>query len=343
MSGKELAPVAKKLKVSSDLPESRGSNTDMQLVVHASNADGNTTTATAEQSALVPRSFERLMLTINPEYVTRLNHVKVLGFARTFAQRNPTYRYYTINLVNFRDAITSVLQDYLDIKYHDKGEWSNAQITQELAYIIPIIVDACVTALYARLRPVHKSLGTYANRFGPASIYHKDMELPLPIADAIQYFGTFNPVGTTTNHMCVPLYPENTPNEGRVTANWNGSLYETAIPMLKDLGIPFKSVDTRIKSGSPWWLLKSEIINGDIDLRCIFPPSNYSDHSALLASIFCLTNANNTEVRPVINFLANDVKYPVRFREIAPGFKVRAFAALCHAPREEWNQYLLLD
>lgn len=38
--------------------------------------------------------------------------------------------------------------------------------------------------LCSAFRLVHKSVGTHANRFGPASIYNKDTELHVPLMDA---------------------------------------------------------------------------------------------------------------------------------------------------------------
>ncbi|GFP96432.1 hypothetical protein PHJA_001787300 [Phtheirospermum japonicum] len=204
----------------------------------------------------------------------------------------------------------------------------------------PIIVNACMAALYAKLRTIHKQFQTYATRFTAAPSYSKDIELPLPFADAIQNFGVFTPVGIEDNFVCIPVYPENIQNEGRSTQNWQSYSYEAYMPYMKGLGIPLKSVDTRLKVGSPWWTYFTELQDRHFDLRCIFPPINYSDHSALLASIFMRMNPARDDAVPIITHLDTDVlDYPVRLREISDGFQLRAFSALCHAPREEWNQY----
>lgn len=184
-------------------------------------------------------------LAINPNYILGLSNAKVFGLTRTSAQPNRMYCYYTIILDNFRSEITNVVTVYLEYKFHDKDELTSNEITQELDRVVLIIVDACMTALYARVGPVQKTSGTYANRFSVASIYSENMLLPLPLADAIQSFGTFSLAGTLTYYICVPVYPENAQNEGHVTQNWNAPLYKFAISMLKDL-IPFKSIDTRI-------------------------------------------------------------------------------------------------
>lgn len=113
----------------------------------------------------------------------------------------PTYHYYT-NLDNFRNAVTNVLTIYFEIKFDDTGEWMSNQISQEIDRVVPIIM--------AR-RPVHESFGTYANPLSPVS-----MELPLPLRNNFEH-STFSPVSTLTYYICVPVYLENTQNEGPVT------------------------------------------------------------------------------------------------------------------------------
>lgn len=127
-------------------------------------------------------------------------------------------------------------------------------------------------------------------------------------------------------------------NEGRSTQIWEAYRYESDVPQLKSLGIPVKSVDIRLKIGSPWWTYKVELHHGHYDLRCIFSPSNYSDHSCMLASMFLGTTGEPPVVVPIITHLPDDMPdYPVRYRQIPDGYQPRAFAALCLAPRHEWS------
>lgn len=345
MSDNEGPQPPKKRKVAGE-GSSGGSNipnNERALVVAGQFRNAEPAQADGNASTLLPREFERLALTVNPDYVDKLRYSKTIGFARPAAQRIAAPRYYQINIVNFRNALSAVATDYLKIKFYEQGLLTYAEVDAELEELIPVLVNACMAALYSKLRNIHKSFQTYATRFNAPPSYSKEIELPLPFADAIQNFGVFSPVGTTTNYLCVPVYPEGVQNEGRSTQNWQSYTYESLSTYMRDLGIPLKSVDTRLKTGSPWWTYRREYRNGHYDLRCIFSPANYSDHSALLASVFLSKiNAQNV-ARDIIAPLADDVlDYPVRLREIPDGFQLRAFSALCHAPREEWNQYLLL-
>lgn len=54
--------------------------------------------------------------------------------------------------------------------------------------------------------------------------------------------------------------------------------------------------------------------------------------------MFLGTTGDLPAVASMVNSLDDDVKnYPLRARQLPEGFQVRAFAALCHAPREEWS------
>lgn len=316
------------------------SNSKLALILSASKT--NEVEAQPDESSLIPRTFERLALTVNPEFLATGKARGQYGFNRTFASRNQTFRYYTINLVNFKATIVDLLTKFLTLRMREKNEWSEANIATEVDYMVPLIRDACCTALYARLRPVHRSIQEYANRFTTASVYTKDLELPLPLADAIQNFGPFTPAGIPQNYYCVPVYPENTQHEGRTDAQWRSSNYEAIIPRLKDLGIPFKSIDSRIKSGTSWWTLYPRKVGTSRDLVCIFPPINYSEHSTSVACLFLFDSEDGENSLPIINFNQDEQFWPARARDLPIGYKLRAFAALCQAPRTEWNEYLLI-
>ncbi|VFQ64431.1 unnamed protein product [Cuscuta campestris] len=192
-------------------------------------------------------------------------------------------------------------------------------IEVEANYIATLVRDACVTALYARLRPIHRALPDYSQRFETPSLYIEEMELPLPFVEAIQNFGPFNPTSIPQNYLCVPVYPENTLNEGRTAAQWSSLEYEATIPGMKEIGIPFKSVDTGVKSGTAWWCMHYERHGNSHDIVCLYPPINYSDHSVLLQ------------------------EWPARFIDVPLSYPLRVFAALCHAPPAEWNEFVLMS
>jgi hypothetical protein len=289
---------------------------------------------------LIPKALERLTLTVNPSYLQRLKAAKEIGYERPFSQRRPQLRFYEIQIKNFRDAMTYVLSNYITWKFHEQGSLTNAQITSEVNEIVPICVDACMTALYAKLRVIHKQYGKYSTRFNTPPTYSKEIELPLPFADAIQNLGVFETRCKKSNSVLVPVYPEGTKHEGRVEEEWNAAKYESCMPILRDCGIPLKNIDPRMKFGHAWWTYKIEKISSTYDFRCILPLLHYSQHSAITASMFLILD-EQAEVAPVIKHLNDDVNYGTRLREVKPGFQIRAFSALCHAHNEEWNSFVI--
>jgi len=304
----------------------------------------NTDDVMADDSSeeLIARTFERLSLTIDPMYVKGLIDSNIIGFTRPVERRRATVRYYQINVENFRATIANVTEGYIKRKLYESDTMTFAQADAEVAAIVPVITNACMAALYARLRTIHTQYQQYAGRFGTRPSYTKDIELPLPLADAIQNFAIFTPLGIEENYLCVPLFPENVQNEGRSAQNWNSFDYESYLPVFQSLNIPVKSVDTRSKLGTPWWTYKVKFVEDHYDLRCIFPDRNYSGHSAILASIFARQDDNGNAI-PIIEHLADDADYPVRMREVPDGYQLKAFGALCHAPCEEWSQYAYIS
>ncbi|KAM0053466.1 hypothetical protein Hdeb2414_s0007g00259901 [Helianthus debilis subsp. tardiflorus] len=293
------------------------------------------TLAVKPPQELVPREFKRLSLTINPEFVRKLCAEGIIGYARLDSQRLPTMRYYTINVATFRETISHLLTSYISRKLY---EWTFDETDNLLTTIIPAITDACMSALYAKLHSIHTKFRTYADRYATAPTYTQDIKLPIPFADAIQNFGPFTPSGTVIHYLCIPTYPENIANEGRCSENLSSSqLDQSYLPYLKQIGIPVMSVDTRADLGSPWWSYKVKYIYGQYDLRCIYPPSNYADHSAMVAALFARAN-DEGEALPIVQHLADDKDYAFRLREAPDGiFQQKMFAALCNAPSVEWT------
>jgi len=250
----------------------------------------------------------------------------IYGFTRPFEHQNTTPRYYPINLDVFKDSITELMTAYLTIKMSEHDKFSTANITSEVEYIVPLVRDACCTALYARLNPI--------------SIHNKDLELPLPLADAIQNFGPFNPSGIPENYYCLPVFPENTQNEARAAVGWCRTDYDATILIMKELGIPFKSVDdTSVKTGTAWWCYRLKKIGNSFDFVCLYPPINYSDHSAILASMFIAMNTAGTEARNLTAIVEGDQEWPTRFRDLPIDYKLRVFSALCHDSSDKLNDY----
>jgi len=288
---------------------------------------------------LLPRMFERMALTIDPKFADGLTNQKTIGYFRPHNQRMPTVRYYELNVTNFRESISKILTTYLKFVLAQRKTMSLARIDAEVTLVVPLITNACMAALYSKLRTIHSAYQTYITRFTNRPTYTKEIELPLPLADAIDNVGIFTLSNTEVYYICVPLFPEGTLNEGRSVQAWNSFQYEAYIPMLKEYGIPVKSIDTRRKNGTPWWTYKVSYVSGSYDFRCIYPPANYTEHSAMLASMFARLNEDE-EILPIITHQATDVDYPYRFREMPEDYQVKAFAALCQASSPEWNLYL---
>ncbi|GER36771.1 pheophorbide a oxygenase family protein [Striga asiatica] len=298
------------------------------------------TSGSQEETAIrdADHSVKPLSLTINPDYVRKLKASNILGFQRLPAASRSTARYYTLRVDQLRSRFSYILENYLSIKLNEQEEiLSFDEVTNKVNAITPIIVNACMTAVYLKLHNIHKSFQTHSTRFATPPSYTEDLELPLPFADAISQLGVFTPSGLTKNIFCVPVYPEGTENEGRSSEIWHNYDYENVMPCLRTLGIKLKSVDTKSEVGSAWWTFRHEHVYGHFDLRCIFSPVNYSDHACLLASMFIPHENPDNDASSLIVFHNDDVpNYPCRLREIPPGFQLRAFSALCHGPREEW-------
>lgn len=286
-----------------------------------------------------PRVSERKVLQIDPAYIDYCLINRIVGFERLPSQRNPTLRYYQINLPVFRQAITEVMTLRLTIMLLQEGILTRNEITTELNTIVPIIVDSCTSALYARLHNIHRKFGTHFERFqSPPSYQNKIELLPLPFADAIQNIGVFNPHGTVVNYSCIPVFPEGVQNEGRIQ-----NFYSDYVSLLERLGIPVKSVDTGIEGGSSaWWTLKYEQVLDSVDFRCTYSHSNYSVYSAQLFALF-MTWDEEGNVQQLFERPSDEILNTVCCREATRELRDRTFAALSHAPHMEWNDYLLIE
>jgi hypothetical protein len=65
--------------------------------------------------------------------------------AKELARRN-----LEINVTELRRCMASILNDSLMILYFDSGSMCDADINTELKAIVPVIIDVCMTALYAK-------------------------------------------------------------------------------------------------------------------------------------------------------------------------------------------------
>lgn len=128
-------------------------------------------------------------------------------------------------LLKFEHSKSENITCYKTFENHQQTKLYEAQVMPDA-----IIMKACFTVLYAKLRTIHKQFQTYAGRFQPTPSYTKEIELPLPSADAIQSFGVFTPVGMTEHYVIVPVYQENVANKRRSTQFRSATTYEAYLP-----------------------------------------------------------------------------------------------------------------
>nr|WKB12160.1 coat protein 2 [Allium deltapartitivirus] len=329
---KQLEPASKKRKHAETSPE-------LSIVV-STKTPGESSKAmetdTAQQSELIPRQLQRLTLDVNPAYIRKLKDREELGYMRAADKQELEVKSFELDPKALRDAMTGTLKAALTYRWFAHTSMSNTQIETQINKIAPYIVDMCMSALYAKLRNIHKAYGKHGTRYPSAPLYNKDFELPLPFALAIQELGVIQTHSMETNYLLVPTYPEGTQNEGRSSADFPGAQYMSYVPKLKSNGILCKSVDTRIKHGSAWWTFKVENAYGTSDLVGILPPSHYSDLSAQLRALFLHCDEDD-KCQDIIKLDANTATYTTKLRDFLPGFNVRTFLALIHAPKNEWT------
>ncbi|DAZ87290.1 TPA_asm: coat protein [Arceuthobium sichuanense virus 5] len=293
----------------------------------------------APAAELIPQKIDRLAIVVNPNCLKAMKDAGFLGFTRPDAQFSLDPRFYSFDVPTLRSRFSEVINAYLLTKVRELGRFTASQAAAHVNRVSLLVADACMSALYAKLRTIHKQYGTYASRFTTPPSYSKEIELPLPFADAIQNVGVFETRCMSVNYLMIPVLPEGTKHEGRSQEEWHVYQYEAYIPLLKECGVTVKSVDTRVKAGSAWWTLRPRYVLETYDLECILPFLHYSDHSVTTASMFLVKSTDVNSASPIIAFKDDDLNHGVRFREIPEGFQIRSFAALCRAPREEWDLF----
>ncbi|ABV89763.1 unknown [Rosa multiflora cryptic virus] len=328
-------PKKRRFETVFDLGPSLGSTS--LAMVHVPQPTPMLTDEAEQMAELLFRERSRIELDINPAYVSELELRREVGFSPMIANKTLAFTTYDLRVVEFRRCITAVLTGALKARYFDRSNLRQAEITAEINTIVPLTVSACMCALYSKLRSIHRTHGRLSARYAAAPHYNKDIELPLPLAVAIQEFGIFKTESMIQNRIMAPTYPEATQYEGRAQDNFNITDYQTYIPTFKDLGIPCKSVDPHIKSGSAWWTYKLNNAHGTTDLVCTIPPTNYSDLGVALRSLFLATAADSDECSEIIAWPEGTADFGTNLRENPPNSNIRAFLALCHGPLEEWS------
>lgn len=289
------------------------------------------------QPELKAELFKRLPASVNPKFLTRVDKRGIIKYERPIAHRLSTKTYLTLRITQLRNAFRDTLSEYLTLRYQSAGMLTVAQAAGEIGTISTMCADACMAAIYGKLRNIHRQIGTYGNRFNTPPTISRDIELPLPFADAIHNIGMFETEGSQNFLLIIPVYPEGTRYEGRSQEDSTLISYKSYTPMLKQAGIPLKPVDTRMKAGTAWWTTRYERSQHFYDLSTIFHPSLYSSHSAVLSSMFLhQTAADNLDPIQIVDHPADAGDYGTRMRCLSLSIRFRSFAALCQGPEEEW-------
>ncbi|CDO45228.1 Coat Protein [Arhar cryptic virus-I] len=313
--------------------EPSNNNPALSIVTHRGASQAESIRPEAE---LYPVQTKRLVLEGNPSYYRKLLDRKEIGYRRTGAGKVLTFRSFDLNVSYFRTAITDVMSRVLKIRYQSNGSMRQTEIDTEIATFVPHIVNVCMSALYAKLRSLNKSYGRHGTRYATAPVYTKDIEIPLPLALAIQELGSFQTQNLENNVIMIPTYPEGVQHEGRTAAEFPVAEYLSYVPTLLDLKIPLKSVDARIKTGSAWWTYKLEVIHYTADFICTIPRSLYSDMTALLRTLF-LSGSLEQPPEDLVVFPEDQATFGTLLNCLSAGFNARTFLALIGGPKEEWS------
>lgn len=311
---------------------------DMQLVVSTQKPAEEAAPNQQDDAELMFRRMERLVLDVNPKFITDLSNRSELGYWITPARKVLTQRAVDLDVTEIRRCLINLLTRVMTILYFENGSMTSADILIELNAIVPVTVDICMSALYAKLRNINRHYGVHPTRYPTAPSYGKDTELPLPIALAIDMLGAFETQCLTNNMLYVPTFPENTQHEGRNQAAYPLLTYGSYKSTFAELKIPMKSIDPQMKRGTPWWTYGLQSVNSTIDLICRLPPSMYTDFSAQIRMLFLAPDiGQGYVVRDIIAQPANPTHYGFRAKGLRRGIHVDTFQALCHLPQEFWE------
>lgn len=294
--------------------------------------------STQAKSVLVPRDPTRVTAEVPPSYLKLLRSRNELSLSRPVGKIEPTLTPLELKLPEFHTAIEAVMLASLKRRYSTKGAMRHADIVAETTKIASLTADVCMSALYHKLRTLHKSFGVYPARYTTSPTYTKDIELPLPFAIAIQEIGAFETHSLEDHLLIVPTYPENTKNEGRKADEFQAYKYQNYLPRIKEHGIPCKSINPHLKNGTAWWTYKATTVHKKNNLECILPPSHYSDLSAQLRAVFLHRKDVIGSVDQIVKLPEDCAVFATRLKEQTAGSNLRAFQALCHGYDEEWSQ-----
>lgn len=284
-----------------------------------------------------PIKYSQLSQSLNERYKKWLKEKNILGWRRIPSEFKTRVKDIVLDLSVLRAAIKDVMTSVLRWRMIDDGGYTSDEVSTLATNIAKSVSEACMTALYAKLRFIHFQSRTHASRYTTRPSFSKVVELPLPLAYAIEGLGVFETHSEPEIRKIVPSIAEGTKYEGREEEEFNTLEYQDNMYLMNKLGIPMKTIIPQAQAGNPWWTYKVLKITEKLNLQCTLPPSHYTEYSAHLRSVF-LANATKNEEQQLIGFDEVKPEYGTMFRERDIGFNRLAFEAICHSPEEVWNQ-----
>lgn len=280
--------------------------------------------------------YAQVQSSLNEAYLKWLEERQILGWRRVPSEFITRIVDIELDLSVLKGAIKDVIFTTLYWRMTEIGEYTDTEIQTLRARIAASVSEAFITALYAKLRFIHSQSRTHASRYTARPSYSKVVELPLPLALAIEGIGIIETHSEPEIRKIVPGIPEGTKYEGRDEEEFNTLKYQDDMKVLSHLQVPMKSIIPQTQAGTPWWTYKVLKITEKLNLQCTLPPSHYTEYSAHLRSVFFSNSQTNQEWQ-LIRFTKLKPKYGTMFRERDIGFNRLAFEAICQAPEEVWN------
>nr|CAH2618930.1 putative coat protein 2 [Subalpine fir deltapartitivirus]CAI5384013.1 putative coat protein 2 [Subalpine fir deltapartitivirus] len=280
--------------------------------------------------------YGQVQQSLNEAYVRWLKEKRFLGWKRIPSEIKTRIKDVELELDNLRAAIENVMVDVLGWRMIDSGNFTSDEVATLSPEIAKSVSDAFMTAMYAKLRFIHQQSRTQVSRYSTRPSYSKVVELPLPLAFAIEGLGIVETHSETERRNLIPTIAEGTRHECRKEEEFNTFAYQTHMALMKDLEIPMKAIIPQTQNGNPWWTYKVLAITKKLNLQCTLPPSHYTEYSAHLRAVFLANSSKNEEVQ-LIKFDHLTPEYGTMFRERDIGFNRLAFEALCQASEEDWN------
>ncbi|OMO82839.1 hypothetical protein COLO4_22802 [Corchorus olitorius] len=214
----------------------------------------------------------------------------------TIETRPPITLPVNLNPANYQIAISKTLNDVL---LHLKGHVKDAEI---ITHHATTLTKGIMIMTYLRLRSLNLSDITLGRRFFKRPQVPSPFEVPQPYALAISHLGRVRTSGLPNQMLLTPSLPEDLSPTFGLAENevWSPYAYARSVEYAKSIGMRFATVDLSVKLGSTWWLYRPVLEEGLFSLQCPIPGENFTNATAILASLFCV-DANGGFLNPVFD------------------------------------------